>query len=134
VLDVCAPAPAARGSVEVDALGLLGGRLERHVVARSDAQAWMGKAAYRMAKQAHWGDLWPAFYNLNPKRQVVPPPVAPGLYEEDEEEEEEEEEEQGGNGRSAAGLAERLAGAGRSAGAGAGRRRLARRRHVPEGW
>jgi hypothetical protein len=43
----------------------------------------MGRAAYRLARQARWGDLWPSAYNLNPKRTVVPPPVAPGLYEED---------------------------------------------------
>ncbi len=70
------------------------------MVARSDSDKWMGKAAYRMAKQAEWGDLWPSFYNLNPKRQVVPPPTAPGLYEEaeDEGEEDEDEEEEGEEG------------------------------------
>jgi hypothetical protein len=89
VLDVCAPAPppgagGAAAAAAAGAAGLLSGRLERHTVARSDASKWMGLAAYRMAKQAAWGDLWPAFYNLNPKRQVVPPPAAPGLYEADE--------------------------------------------------
>jgi ribosomal protein RSM22 (predicted rRNA methylase) len=34
------------------------GRLERHIVAKSDARTWMGKAAYSMARDAQWGDLW----------------------------------------------------------------------------
>ena len=85
VLDLCAPAPEADTAGN---LGLLRGRLERHVVARSDAAKWMGRAAYRMARQLRWGDLWPGAYARgNARAQVVPPPAAPGLYEADEGEE-----------------------------------------------
>ncbi|KAI8463009.1 MAG: hypothetical protein J3K34DRAFT_527327 [Monoraphidium minutum] len=100
VLDLCAPAPpgpAAAGGAG-GGLGLLPGRLERHVVARSDAQKWMGPAAYRLARQSRWGDLWPCFYRLNPKAQVVDPPAAPGLYDEPEEGEEGEGEGEAGRG------------------------------------
>lgn len=47
------------------------GHLERHVVSRSDAAKWMGSAGYALARSSQWGDLWPSFYNLNPKRQVL---------------------------------------------------------------
>jgi ribosomal protein RSM22 (predicted rRNA methylase) len=43
----------------------------RHVVARSDAHKWMGRAGYEMARSAHWGDLWPSAYDVNDKQQVV---------------------------------------------------------------
>uniref|UniRef100_A0A383V6H0 Uncharacterized protein n=1 Tax=Tetradesmus obliquus TaxID=3088 RepID=A0A383V6H0_TETOB len=72
ILDVCAAAaaaaaaadsadPAAAAAAGADgAAGLLpaAGQLERHVVAKSDAKKWMGRAAYSMARDAQWGDLW----------------------------------------------------------------------------
>lgn len=47
------------------------GHIVRHIVARSDASKWMGKAGYEMANAANWGDLWPDFYRQNPKQQVI---------------------------------------------------------------
>lgn len=92
VLDVCVAAPAgaaalpaaaaAAGTAAASSGGAAGscaaaapegGRLERHVVAKSDAGKWMGQAAYSLARSAEWGDLWPAFYGANPKVQVVGP-------------------------------------------------------------
>ncbi|GBF95535.1 hypothetical protein Rsub_08516 [Raphidocelis subcapitata] len=150
VLDLCAPAPHAAsssggdggdggdggaGAVGRGSLGLLRGRLERHVVTRGDAAKWMGGAAYRLARQARWGDLWPSFYNANPKRQVVAPPEAPGLYEEEEEGEGEEEEWGGGGGSSGGGGGGGGGGSSRGGdgGSGGGRRRgLGRRWRLVE--
>lgn len=42
------------------------GALERHIVARSDRhRPWLGVAAYRLARHARWGDLWPSVYHKN---------------------------------------------------------------------
>ena len=42
------------------------GQLERHIVAHSDRhKAWLGPAAYRLARHAKWGDLWPSIYHKN---------------------------------------------------------------------
>lgn len=44
------------------------GQLERHIVAHSDRRkAWLGPAAYRLARHAKWGDLWPSIYHKNPR-------------------------------------------------------------------
>jgi hypothetical protein len=44
------------------------GQLERHIVAHSDRRkAWLGPAAYRLARHAKWGDLWPSIYHRNPR-------------------------------------------------------------------
>ena len=44
------------------------GQLERHIVAHSDRhKAWLGPAAYRLARHAKWGDLWPSIYHKNPR-------------------------------------------------------------------
>jgi ribosomal protein RSM22 (predicted rRNA methylase) len=68
ILDVCAAAAAPTdnaadssipSSSQPAAAGLPpAGRLERHVIAKSDARKWMGRAAYSMARDAQWGDLW----------------------------------------------------------------------------
>ena len=42
------------------------GCLERHIVAHSDRQRpWLGPSAYRLARRAQWGDLWPSIYHRN---------------------------------------------------------------------
>jgi ribosomal protein RSM22 (predicted rRNA methylase) len=69
ILDLCAPADAAGGA----------GALMREVVARS-----RGAAAYRLARAARWGDVWPLDW-------TAPPPPAAAAGEESEEELEEEE-------------------------------------------
>lgn len=55
--------PAQSGGVQA--------AIVRHVVARSDADKWMGSAGYELARSAQWGDLWPAAYDKNNKKQVV---------------------------------------------------------------
>lgn len=57
VLDLCVASKDQRS-----------GQLERHIVAHSDRQkAWLGPAAYRLARHAKWGDLWPSIYHKNPR-------------------------------------------------------------------
>jgi hypothetical protein len=70
ILDVCAANSGSEGPQVAT-----GGQLERHVVARSDTKKWMGRAAYLMVQTANWGDLWPSFYNRNPKRQTLTSPT-----------------------------------------------------------
>eukprot|EP00210_Caulerpa_lentillifera_P002881 g2751.t1 len=57
IVDVCA---------SCDANGCKG-KLQRHIVARSDRQKVIGDAAYIMSKKMRWGDLWPSYYNRNHK-------------------------------------------------------------------
>lgn len=66
ILDLCVAHDSADGSGPQQS-----GQLERHIVAKSDAKKWMGRAAYKMVQQANWGDLWPTFYHDNPKKQVL---------------------------------------------------------------
>ena len=74
-------------------------------MSKSDAAKWMGSAGYSMARSSQWGDLWPSFYNLNPKRQVIKQADAEvGLSEQQQQEEEEEE----GTGRGARGRRSRI--------------------------
>ena len=61
---------AADGSVS-------SGRLERHVVAKSDARKAVGPAGYRIAQKAGWGDLWPAPYMQHTRREVLAEAGAP---------------------------------------------------------
>ena len=79
ILDVC-PAAAASdgaqqpGSTSTAADGSVSsGRLERHVVAKSDARKAMGPAGYRIAQKAGWGDLWPAPYMAETRKEVLGP-------------------------------------------------------------
>lgn len=85
ILDLCAPATAEPGSSSAagsdssssrskgvaSRFDVLGGQLERHVVTRADGDKWMGRAGYRMARAMQWGDLWPEFYRLNPRKGVL---------------------------------------------------------------
>lgn len=75
ILDVCTgscagAAPSGLDSSSGDAQPH-GAAIVRHVVARSDAQKWMGSAGYALAKSANWGDLWPSAYEGNEKQQAV---------------------------------------------------------------
>lgn len=47
------------------------------VVTRSDAKGWMGRAAWELAHEVRWGDLWPGWYNNNRRRQPVLDPDSP---------------------------------------------------------
>lgn len=61
VLDLCVAAKDQRS-----------GQVERHIVAHSDRRkVWLGPAAYRLARHAQWGDLWPSIYHRNPRVRTL---------------------------------------------------------------
>lgn len=61
VLDLCVAAKDQRS-----------GQVERHIVAHSDRRkVWLGPAAYRLARHAQWGDLWPSIYHRNSRVRTL---------------------------------------------------------------
>lgn len=61
VLDLCVAAKDQRS-----------GQVERHIIAHSDRRkVWLGPAAYRLARHAHWGDLWPSIYHRNSRVRTL---------------------------------------------------------------
>ena len=48
--------------------------LRTQTVTKSDGQGWMGRPAWRLAREVQWGDLWPSWYGNNRKKvQVLDP-------------------------------------------------------------
>eukprot|EP00892_Ulva_mutabilis_P012010 jgi/Ulvmu1/9181/UM005_0281.1 len=61
VLDLCVASKDQRS-----------GQVERHIVAHSDRRkVWLGPAAYRLARHAEWGDLWPSIYHRNSRVRTL---------------------------------------------------------------
>ncbi|GMH39551.1 hypothetical protein BSKO_07449 [Bryopsis sp. KO-2023] len=63
ILDVCTSSCGSQSGP----LANQKGKLQRHIVARSDMKSFMGRAGFRMAKKSRWGDLWPTYFNRNRK-------------------------------------------------------------------
>ena len=37
---------------------------------KSDSQGWMGRPAWRLAREIQWGNLWPSWYGSYSRRKV----------------------------------------------------------------
>eukprot|EP01025_Chloroclados_australasicus_P032825 TRINITY_DN3334_c2_g1_i1.p1 TRINITY_DN3334_c2_g1~~TRINITY_DN3334_c2_g1_i1.p1 ORF type:complete len:891 (-),score=127.73 TRINITY_DN3334_c2_g1_i1:769-3105(-) len=75
------------------------GVLQKHVITKTDRKKyWFGKAGYRMARKARWGDLWPIYYNSNDRVTKLGQRYMRDIQEEEEQGEEEAEGEWEGEG------------------------------------
>lgn len=80
VLDLCSAAPPAEGGRQPGG-GQRGGFLVRQVVSRAAARRDAGgTAAYRLARNLRWGDLWPLDYQA--RFRTAEPPAGQGLGQE----------------------------------------------------